>query len=323
LVQDATTTDGYLYRAGEVGTGSTSSVAAATFTGKAPFTGLDCSWGNAARFATSGGSLELWDAGRSQPVHTFQWGVDQSTSVRFNPAQHNLLASTGSDRSLVLYDARQETPVRKLVTALRANAVAWNPTEPMNLVAACEDSRLHTFDMRQLGMALCTHEGHVSAVLSVDFSPTGREFVSGSYDRTVRIFDARGAHARDMYHTKRMQRVLSVLFSADATYVYSGSDDMNVRMWRADASMPTRPMSRRERDKIDYSRKLVDRHKHLPEVRRIVQGAPVPKAIKSATQLRKTIRSSEKRKDENRRRHGGAKGKRVPERKRNIIAEQK
>ena len=42
--------------------------------------------------------------------------------------------------------------------------------------------------MRRLDMPINIHMDHVSAVLDVDYSPTGREFVSGSYDKTVRIF---------------------------------------------------------------------------------------------------------------------------------------
>ena len=72
----------------------------------------------------------------------------------------------------------------------------------------------------------------VSAVMSVDYSPTGREFVAGSYDRSVRIFAHNGGHSREVYHTKRMQRVMAVQFSGDAGHVFSGSDDMNVRVWK-------------------------------------------------------------------------------------------
>ena len=80
------------------------------------------------------------------------------------------------------------------------------------------------------------HKDHVSAVMDVAFSPTGREFVSGSYDRTVRIFSTTGGRSRDVYHTKRMQRIFCVNYSADARFVLSGSDDTNVRIWKAEAS---------------------------------------------------------------------------------------
>eukprot|EP00960_Hanusia_phi_P067675 766679-Hanusia_phi.AAC.2 len=61
--------------------------------------------------------------------------------------------------------------------------------------------------------ALCVHKDHVSAVLDVDFAPTvkklpsclsssheqqGREFVSGSYDRTVRIFKYNSGRSREV-----------------------------------------------------------------------------------------------------------------------------
>lgn len=34
--------------------------------------------------------------------------------------------------------------------------------------------------------------------MDVDYSPTGREFVAGSYDRSVRIFAHQGGHSREV-----------------------------------------------------------------------------------------------------------------------------
>ena len=50
------------------------------------------------------------------------------------------------------------------------------------------------------------HRDHVQAVIDVDYSPTGKEFVSGSYDKSIRIFESNKGHSREVYHTKRMQR---------------------------------------------------------------------------------------------------------------------
>ena len=49
--------------------------------------------------------------------------------------------------------------------------------------------------------------------MDVDYSPTGREFVAGSYDRSVRIFAYNGGRSREVYHTKRMQRCVVLLRS--------------------------------------------------------------------------------------------------------------
>ncbi len=42
---------------------------------------------------------------------------------------------------------------------------------------------LYTYDMRNLDVPVNVHMDHVSAVLDVDYSPTGREFVSASFDK--------------------------------------------------------------------------------------------------------------------------------------------
>lgn len=72
-------------------------------------------------------------------------------------------------------------------------------------------------------------------MMDVDFAPTGREFVAGSYDRSVRIFAYNGGHSREVYTAKRMQRVFAARFTGDATYVVTGSDDFNLRIWKVHA----------------------------------------------------------------------------------------
>jgi DDB1- and CUL4-associated factor 13 len=40
------------------------------------------------------------------------------------------------------------------------------------------------------------HKDHIGAVTDIDYSPTGREFVSGSFDRTLRIFNYDSGRSR-------------------------------------------------------------------------------------------------------------------------------
>ena len=147
-------------------------------------------------------------------------------------AEPDVMATAGSDRGIALYDLRTSTPIRKLIMQTKTNSIAWNPMEAFNFTAASEDCNLYTYDMRKLQSASCVHKDFVSAVMDVDYSPTGREFVAGSYDRSVRIFSHNGGHSKEVYHTKRMQRIFAVRFSGDGSYVFSGSDDMNVRVWK-------------------------------------------------------------------------------------------
>ena len=66
--------------------------------------------------------VDVWDHERSEPVTELSWGSDTVTSVRFNPAEADLLASAGSDRSIALYDLRSSTPIRKIVMQVGLHA---------------------------------------------------------------------------------------------------------------------------------------------------------------------------------------------------------
>lgn len=116
-----------------------------------------------------------------------------------------------------------------------ANAGSGSSLESL-LIALYIVSSLYTFDVRKLKQPVNIHMDHTSAVIDIDYAPTGREFVSGSYDKSIRIFESLKGHSRDVYHTKRMQRLTCVKWSLDNKYVLSGSDEMNIRMWKARAS---------------------------------------------------------------------------------------
>lgn len=283
------------------------------------FTAIDHHWVDP-QFATSGDCVNIWDNSRDSPLHTYKWGADSVLSVKFNPAEACLLASTGSDRSVVLYDLRASVPMRKFIMAMNTNKIAWNPREPMNFVMASEDTNLYTFDLRKLDKALLVHKDHVSAVMDVSFSPTGREFVSGGYDRMVRIFKNDGSRSKEVYHTKRMQRVFSVAYSSDSRFVMSGSDDTNVRVWKADASGSLGIEAGRGERKKSYMNTLKKRFAHMPEIKRIDRDKPLPKAIKKATKIQHDIRQSERRKIDNRKKHSRQEDAEVlPERKKAIV----
>ena len=283
-------------------------------------TAIDHHWKDS-QFATSGDAVCLWDSTRPDPLHTYKWGCDSVLSVKFNPAEACLLASTGSDNAVSLYDLRASVPMRKFVLPMRSNKVVWNPMEPFNFLLANEDHNVYSFDMRKLDKALLIHKDHVSAVMDVAFSPTGREFVSGGYDRTLRLFKCSEGRSRDVYHTKRMQRVFCVGFSSDSKFVLSGSDDTNVRVWKADSAAALGTQNARKERREQVHDAIKKRYAHMPEVKRIRGDVRVPKAIKKAAALNHVQRTSERRKQENRKRHSRDDDVAIePEKKRVVVA---
>jgi len=192
--------------------------------------------------------------------------------------------------------------------------------EAFNLAVANEDHNIYIFDMRNLRRALNVLKDHVAAVMDVEFSPTGEELVSASYDRSVRLWARNAGHSRDVYHTKRMQRVFSARWTPDNKYILSGSDDGNVRLWRANASARSGVKSARQRQQLEYDDALRKRYAHMPEIRRIARHRHVPKQVKKAGEIKGEEVAAVKRREENERRHS-RKGlvKRKPEREKMVL----
>uniref|UniRef100_A0A7S2A1T2 Sof1-like protein domain-containing protein n=1 Tax=Trieres chinensis TaxID=1514140 RepID=A0A7S2A1T2_TRICV len=258
-------------------------------------------------FATASDSAVcVWSPDRSSPVQSHEdlWGSDDTVNVaRYNPSERSLLACCTADRGVGLFDTRTTSALKKTILAMRSNCLEWNPMEPMNFVVGNEDHSCYGFDARKLDRPLKIYKGHVGAVLSVSWSPTGREFASGSYDKTVRIFRTRDNASRDMYHLKRMQRVFTVNYSADDRYIISGSDDSNLRVWKARASEKIGQATAREERAVEYRQALVKKYQHLPEVRRIHKQRKAPKLVKKITAQVHLQKESARRKHENRVKH--------------------
>jgi WD repeat and SOF domain-containing protein 1 len=164
-------------------------------------------------FVTAASAVDVWDWNRQKPITTLQWGADTINTVKFNQIETSILASAGTDRTLIMYDLRTNSPLAKLVTTLRSNQICWNPMEAFNFASASEDHNVYIFDMRKMNRALNVLKDHVAAVMDVDFSPTGEELVTGSYDRTVRIFKTREGHSRYAFTVAVIALVRGCLFS--------------------------------------------------------------------------------------------------------------
>uniref|UniRef100_A0A672S3U7 Ddb1 and cul4 associated factor 13 n=1 Tax=Sinocyclocheilus grahami TaxID=75366 RepID=A0A672S3U7_SINGR len=227
--------------------------------GTVVFTGIDHHQ-REGTFVTCGQTVDIWDEQRSSPIRSFSWGVDRFSCIRYNPEETELLASCASDRSIVLYGTRESAPLRRVIMQLSSNT-------------------LYTYDIRNLDVPVNVHMDHVSAVLDVDYSPTGREFVSASFDKTFRIFPKDKGHSREVYHTKRMQHVICVRWSADNKYVLSGSDEMNIRLWKANASEKLGLLSAREKAAANYNKKLIEKFQHHPQVKRIARHRHLPRDV--------------------------------------------
>ena len=76
-------------------------------------------------------------------------------------------------------------------------------------------------------------QGHTFSVLSVAFSQDGRHIVSGSHDRTIRVWDAQTGDQVGNPLQGHTDSVWSVAFSQDGRHIVSGSGDRTIQVWDA------------------------------------------------------------------------------------------
>lgn len=146
------------------------------------------------------GTVKLWDLPRSEnraateapvmaPTRTLAGHKDRVLGVVFNP-DGSLLASTGNDRQVIIWDASTGNLLRKLKGQLIPNpytSLAFSP-DGRWLASGSENNKIKVWDVAS-GEDIFTLSGHARPILSVLFSSNGRRLISAGRDRKVMVWD--------------------------------------------------------------------------------------------------------------------------------------
>ena len=72
---------------------------------------------------------------------------------------------------------------------------------------------------------------HGGTVFSVTFSPDGRSLISGSQDKSVRLWNIRDGSSKKLPATNDASYFVSVVFSPDGRYIAAGDPRHRLWMW--------------------------------------------------------------------------------------------
>ncbi|MGD2086401.1 MAG: hypothetical protein PVH61_09490 [Candidatus Aminicenantes bacterium] len=95
--------------------------------------------------------------------------------------------------------------------------------------SASEDKNAYLWDLRKQPMKPTILEGHQYRVIAVAFSPASQYILTGSKDRTARLWDWQGNQIGVFKGHKDW--VYSVAFSSDGKHILTGSRDRTACMW--------------------------------------------------------------------------------------------
>ncbi|QRV96323.1 Vegetative incompatibility protein HET-E-1 [Ceratobasidium sp. AG-Ba] len=117
----------------------------------------------------------------------------------------------------------------------------WSPERPVAMNYRLEEPLLVAGSSTAIG-ARATRSACIiragNAIECVALSPDGAYIVSGSWDKTVRIWDSRTGQPVGQPLHGHTQYVTSVAYSPDGAYILSGSDDRTVRIWDSRTGQP-------------------------------------------------------------------------------------
>src|SRR5262245_24272395 len=87
-----------------------------------------------------------------------------------------------------------------------------------------------------------TLKGHTESVYAIAFTPDGKQVVTGSFDRSLKLFEtATGKEVKTFAGPQGHQNlVLALAISPDGQQLASGSSDNTVKVWDIPTSAPLR-----------------------------------------------------------------------------------
>lgn len=221
-------------------------------------------------------SVHIFDINRLTPKITYD-AVD-TTKVKFNVSFKHIFATINTSE-VNLYDNR----IGKVFSTINTpamNCIDFNIQSGYILACGNEDGNSYMYDIRNIDTPTGIYRGHLNAVVSIAFHPNGKELVTGSFDKTIRIFDVNARKSRDCYYNSRMQILHGVTFSNDGRFIISGSDDGCLRLWKTNASKKIGPISKFEKSANSYKDALKNKYKNVENISRIEKHRFMPKELK-------------------------------------------
>lgn len=179
------------------------------------------SWDRAAR---------VWDVATGKPLFTIHHDHYVLHSI-FSPDGKWIL--TGSyDKSLALWDSKTGELVKRFNAGQDVSRAGAASPGGKAIAVGLGNRNAIVIDPKKPFSWDATLIGHRGPVTSVAYSPDGKRLLTGSTDKTARLWKVRSSKSLKTLRGHE-GAVRSVAFSPDGNLVATGSDDKTARVWNA------------------------------------------------------------------------------------------
>lgn len=271
---------------------------------------LDLSANRASFFAATVSGIEVYSPERIQPIATYSSSRQNKRAYAHQVYEWLVMGVEGN--TVLGYDTRSGECAYRITAESEINALSIHPSRHRQVVVALNSGDLKQYNLDALakgkGGYVTEHErifrGHVGPVLDVQHAASGHKIISGSTDKTIRIFHNHREHTQDnVYHNRRMQAVTALCCTDDGNYIVSGSTDTNLRVWKVDPNRSLKAMTQREKDSRAAGNLLKEKYSAVQQISNIRRHKILPRVLKQSMRNRYAHVKAEQRKAQNLQQH--------------------
>ena len=180
------------------------------------------------------GIIHLWDISQLDHIGLIRFLHGHRSNINaltFNPVDAALLASYGNDQTVRLWNTESGDEVARLPGYGASRAIQFDPTGRY-LTFEDQHSSIALWDLAEPSQPtrVVRFEGHIDSPSSLAFHPNGSRLISGSFDRTVRLWDTNTGQMLKIIG-RHDGYVTSVAFSPDGQFVASAGKDDVAHIW--------------------------------------------------------------------------------------------
>ena len=206
--------------------------------------------------AADDGKLKVWDVTSGFCIVTFTEHTSGVTGVEF-AKRGGVLFTSSLDGSVRAWDLLRYRNFRTFTgpTRLSFSSLSVDPSGEVVCAGSLDSFEIHVWSV-QTGALLDQLSGHEGPVSSLSFAPNGSRLVSGSWDRTVRVWDI-FSRTQTSEPLQLQSDILCVAFRPDNHQVAVSALDGSLSFWSvSDATQSSGLDVRRD---ASGGRKLTDR----------------------------------------------------------------
>lgn len=202
------------------------------------------------------GKVKVWDTASGFCIVTFTEHSSGVTACEFTK-RGNVLFTASLDGSVRAFDLIRYRCFRTFTAPKRLSfsSLAVDPSGEVVAAGSLDDFDVHIWSV-QTGQLLDQLSGHEGPVASLAFAPNGGSLVSGSWDRTVRIWSV-FARTQTSEPLQLQADVLCVAIRPDSKQIAVSTLDGQLTFWSL--SEGTQQLGLDGRRDISGGRKLTDR----------------------------------------------------------------